>query len=60
MNYLKWISLVLKITPCIIGVAKAIDEAKKDDGDVDMAEGLEIAEGFFRCVMGKMGFQVDE
>ena len=59
MKYVKWISLVLKIIPCVIAAAKAYEEAKKDDGEVDMAEGLEIAEAFFKCIIEKMGINLD-
>ena len=60
MNYLKWVALILKLIPCVIQVAKDIEDAKDDDDEVSIPEGIEIAENFVRCVLKKMGLDVDD
>ena len=51
MKIIELIGMMRMLLPCAIQVSKDINEAKKDDGEVDVEEGLQIAADFFECVM---------
>jgi len=60
MNYVTIGTIVVKLIPCVIGVIKGIDEAKTDDGEVDLVEGVQVGQDFIECTIKSMGLKVKD
>lgn len=54
MNWLAGVSLFIKLIPCIVSIAGEMNEAKKDDGNIDAVEWGKIAEDGFKCIVEKL------
>ena len=46
MQAIAWLALFERVAPAVISVYAGIEDAKKDDGDVDFKEGMHIFRTF--------------
>ena len=58
MQAIAWLALFERVAPAVISVYAGIEDAKKDDGDVDFKEGMHIFRTFLSTLA--LGAKNDE
>ena len=56
----KYFMMFLKILPCIKTVVEDYNAAKKDDGKIDIEEGVGLGTKFALCLLGGLGLAAED